>query len=455
MSTTAAADLLDRAHALTRDLGYSDSPTTRGQWDAFDDTVHRLLTNLLGPHGRNIPNRSERRNQLLAAALTYSQPLRDNTLAANLTPRPAKPTGLRRVPHATARGHLPAVNDDGQSMPTLPDPDLPSATDPHPLARLTCTLGALADLLIDASPWVTPSGPGDLADATARVLSVAAVAGRHTLSVGNLDDADRVLAVGRWAERSMQLIGERSSNAAALDRIGATHPDRASDGLNDRLEAARVDWTRAAQAEVGMLIPSVDVLRVIANQGAHLYGLTADVVQQGPSLARSAELLVPDLAKAAQAFRVADQEWAGLTTLTRPTHEFLSESRRLLGVLKTVAAQPSWAGTAELDHGRALNDLVALAGTIAELTAETSTLPNRLLRSHLLFGTVDRLVDPLERLNRRTVRTTVPLGIQDAPDLQARWSEAGTAARAAAHELAARHPRRRGAEVGAVGVVLH
>lgn len=455
MSTTTAADLLDRAHALTRDLRRSDNPLSRGQWEAFDDTIHRLLTNLLGPHGRDIPNRSERRKQLLPAALTYPQPLRDNALAANLAPRSAKPTGLRQVPHATARGHLHAVNEDGQTMPTLPGLDLPSATDPHPLARLTCTLGALADLLVDASPWVPTTGPGDVADATARVLSVAAVASRHTLSVGNLDDADRVLAVGRWAERSMHLIGERSANTAALDHIGATHPDRASSGLNDRLEAARVDWTHAAQVEVGMLIPSVDVLRVIAHQGAHLYGLTAEVVQQDPSLARNAQVIVLDLAQAAQAFRSADQEWAGLTTLTHPTHEFLSESRRLLGVLKTVAAPTNPGGTVEVDPERTLNDLVVLAGTIAEVTAETSTLPNRLLRSHLLFGTPDRLVDPLERLNHRRAKKAVALGIHDAPGLQTRWSAAGDAARAAANELAARHPGHRGPEFTAMGFVLH
>ena len=454
MSTTTAADLLDRAHALTRDLRRSEDTLTRGQWDAFDDTVHRLLTNLLGPHGRNIPHRSERRNQLLAAALTYPQPLRDNTIAANLAPRAGRPASLRLVPKTAARSHLHAANDHGQPMPTLPDLDLPSATDPHPLARLTCTLGALADLLVDASPWVVTSGRGDLADATTRVLSVAAVAGRHTLSVGNLDDADRVLAVGRWAERSMHLIGERSASTATLDRVGATLPDRASDGINDRLEAARVDWTHAAQAEVGMLIPSVDVLRVIANQGAHLYGLTAEMMRKDPDLARETELVMPDLAHAARAFRAADQEWAGLTTLTRPTHEFLSESRRLLSVLKAVATPPNLAETAEQDHSRTLNDLVALAITTAELAAETSNLPNRLLRSHLLFGTPDRLLDPLERLNLRTAKRAVPLGIQDAPDLQPRWSEAGIAARAAAHQIAAKHLGRRGPEVAPLGFAL-
>lgn len=435
MSTTTATDLLDRAHALTRDLRRSDSPPTRAQWDAFDDTAHRLMTNLLGPQGRNVPNRSERRNQLLSAALTYPQPLRDNTLAANLAPRAPKPTGFRMIPNATVRGHLHAVGDDGQSMPALPDLDLPSAVDPHPLARLTVTLGALADVLVDAPAWVVATGRGDLADATSRVLSVAAAAARHTLSVGNLDDADRVLAVGRWAERWMHLIGERSANTAALDRIGTTHPNRASDGLNDRLEAARVDWTHAAQAEVGMLIPSVDVLRVIANQGAHLYGLTADVLQQDPSLAREAELVVPDLEQAAQAFRAADREWAGLTTLTRPTHEFLSESRRLLGVLNAVATHTNLAGAAELDRQRTLDDLVTLTSTIAELAAETSNLPHRLLRSHLLFGSHDRLLDPLQRLNMRTGRAATSLRAIDTPELPARWTEACLAAAAAARGL--------------------
>ncbi|MEO3936829.1 hypothetical protein V3N99_08735 [Dermatophilaceae bacterium Soc4.6] len=453
MSTTTAADLLDRAHALTRDLRRSDNTPTRGQWDAFDHTVHRLLTNLLGRRGCNIPHRSERRNQLLSAALTYPQPSRGRTTAVNLAPRSARPTGLGLVPETAAGGHLDATNDHGTSTATLPDLDLPSATDPDPLARLTCTLGALADLLVDASPWVVTSGQGDLADATTRVLSVAAVAGRHTLSVGNLDDADRVLAVGQWAERSIRLIGERSATTATLNRVTATLPDRASHGVNDRLETARVDWTNAAQAEVGRLIPSVDVLRVIANQGAHLYGLTAEMVQNGPGLAREAEL-VPDLADAARAFRAADRQWAGLTTLTRPTHEFLSESRRLLDALKAVAAPPTLAATAELDPERTLSDLVALAITTAELAAETSDLPIRLLRSHLLFGPVDRLADPLERLKRRTGTRAVSLGILDAPDLQARWFEAGSASRAAAHQLAVRHPGRRGPDVAPRGFAL-
>lgn len=436
MSTTTAADLLDRAHALTRDLRSDDAPPTASQWDAFDDTIHRVLTNLLGPHGRNIPMRSERRLQLITIAQTYPNPLRDNALAATPVLPPHKPAGFRRPPYAATRSHLHAVIDDEATLPTLPDLNLPSPTDPHPLDRLTCSLGALADMLVDASAQDLTLERGDLADATARVLAVAAVGARHALSVGSLEAGERRLAVGQWAERCLDRLGTRTANAAALDRIAATHPDHASKGLNARLEAARVDWTAAAQAEVGQLIPSVDVLRIFANQGAHLYGLTAHLIRQNPDLARDADALVPPLAQAAVALRAADQEWAGLTTLTRPSHEFLTESRRLLDVLKAVAAQTNSTAPEQLDPGRAMADLVALSGTVADVAAATNGLPDRLLRSHLLFGTADRLLDPLQRLNKRTGLGAIPLSSADAPTLNARWQEAIIAAHTAAQAMA-------------------
>lgn len=156
------------------------------------------------------------------------------------------------------------------------------------------------------------------------------------------------------------------------------------------------------------MIPSVDVLRVFANQGAHLYGVTAHLLRQRPDLASEAEIAEPILANAAGALRAVDQEWAGLTTLTRPSHEFLTESRRLLNVLKAVATQVNSAALEQFDPGRAMTDLVALSGNIADVAKATNGLPDRLLRSHLLFGTADRLLDPLQRLNKRTGLGAIP-----------------------------------------------
>ncbi len=432
MSTTTAADLINRSHALVRDLRRSGPPPTRQEWDAFDDTIHRLLTNLLGPHGRNIPMRSERRAQLIQTLQTYPAPLRDSALAATPTLRTLRPVASPDASAAAIRRRLHAVRDDDLSVPAVPDLDLPSATDQRPTARLTCTLGALADLLVDAPHHALTTDRGDLADATARVLTVAAVAARHALSVGDLDHGDRALAVGRWAEHCLDRLGQRSVTSAALDRVAATHPDRGATGINDRLEAARTDWTAVAQAEVGKVIPSVDVLRVIANQGSHLYGLTAHLLQDHRDLVSDSDAVTPQLAKAAQALRVADQEWAGLTTLSPPSHEFLTESRRLLAVLNEVGAQANSAPSESLDRQRAMSDLVALGGTIADLTAATRNLPRQLRRSGLLSAPPARALDPLQRLNHRSGQGAAPLSNNAAPDLQTRWSEAALATAAAA-----------------------
>lgn len=440
MSTTSAADLLDRAHVLTRDLRRGDTTPSRAQWDAFDDTVHRLMTNLLGPHGRNIPVRSEQRVQLVAIAKTYPTPLRDNELSTGLAPRVGRPAAFREIAHAQRRAHLRLVAQDDSAVPTLPEVDLPSATDPHPMARLTCTLGALADLLHDAPP-LGPSAQRDMADATARILSVASVAARHTLTgcriqdAASLEDAARILEVAVWAERSIDRLGSRSLDAASLEHIGATIADRSSDALNDRLEVARTDWSAAARAEVGLLIPSVDVMRVIANQSAHLYGVTAQLLRQDPDLAKMSNGVVPRLSWAAEAFRAADQEWVGITALSRPSNEFLSEARSLLSVINEVARHNPTAALESFDGRRAFRDLVSLSSTIADLAAATRDLPGQLARSHLLFGSRDKLADSTRRLNIRPSKRAIPLSLEDTIGLQARWGEACLTAGSVAHEL--------------------
>lgn len=445
MSTTTVTDLLDRAHLLARDLRRGDSPTTRNQWDAFDDTVHRLTTSLLGPGGRNIPVRSEQRIQLLTAAKTYPTPLRDHASLTAGSPRTVRPLSYRPGPYAPRNAHLRLVTQDAVAVPTLPDLDLPTATDPHPMARLTCTLGALADLLHGRSPLDPVSPRSDVADATSRVLAVAAVAARHTLTqwrihdAASLEDAAHILEVAVWAERSIDRLGPRPVHAAVLDLVSATTADRGSLALNDRLEAARADWEAAARAEVGALIPSVDVLRVIANQAAHLYGVTAQLLEQDPALDTASSTVVSRLAWAAEAFQAADREWAGITTLARPGHEFLSQSRNLLSVLTEVARHDPNVTLDGLDGSRALRDLVDLAATITELASATRDLPSQLARSHLIFGIPDKLTDPTQRLTMRPSKRAIPLSIQDTPVLQARWGEACVTAASAARDLVGMH----------------
>jgi hypothetical protein len=112
------------------------------------------------------------------------------------------------------------------------------------------------------------------------VLSLAAVAARHSIAHRPLENADRPLTVGRYAERVIDTLRTVALEPVSLSRLAsvAAHPQPTT--LNDRLEAALDAWQRAARQELDRAIPSVDVLRQIANQAAHLCdtraSLTAD-----------------------------------------------------------------------------------------------------------------------------------------------------------------------------------
>jgi hypothetical protein len=80
-------------------------------------------------------------------------------------------------------------------------PANPAST--HPLAKASCALGVMADVIREGrlnGPAVLHHD-GEVAGAPAHVLSLAAVAARHTIGHGGFDDAIRPVLVGRYAER--------------------------------------------------------------------------------------------------------------------------------------------------------------------------------------------------------------------------------------------------------------
>lgn len=198
-------------------------------------------------------------------------------------------------------------------------------TYPHPLSRVACHLGVLADLVHDArttGPEILRSN-GQIAGAARHVLSLAAVAARHTLARGEIEGAARPLLVGQYTERVVDSLREVGLHPGSLNRLASTHPVTQRITLNDRLEAALHRLGTSGRDETNRTIPSVHVLRQTANQGADLRDVRA-LLEADPEGETAQALRQNDAALAA-----GGRAWGTLTTLTPPSHEFVTASRDL------------------------------------------------------------------------------------------------------------------------------
>jgi hypothetical protein len=427
MSTTTALDLLERADLLIRQLRSADTPTTTTQWETFDNTVYRLLLELVGIDTQHVRTADRSWRALDLAIRSYPQPLRP-PVDAHLSPAQAAryQEGSRHALLGRIRaGHLDALKDgdthviQSRDIDTRPDLRPADPADPHPLAKVSCTLGAMADLVHDARIH----GPafldrqGEAAGAVMHVLSLAAVAARHTLAHRPLDAADRPLTVGRYAERVIDTLRTVALEPVSLNRLAsvAAHPRPTT--LNDRLEAALDNWQCSAREELNRAIPSIEVVRQIANQGVHVCGIRAKLQADahGDEASR--------LHAAAQALAQGDRAWARLTTLTRPSHEFVIASRELYESLGTIGRAIA-VTVGRLDADRTAHDLDRGLANIADLMALTQSFPDRLLAADLLRGPAKALRTTDDRLHHRTHGRFVPVRRGDVPELTASWQQA-------------------------------
>ena len=461
MSTTTAADLVSRADLLVRELRNSLHPVSLAEWERFDVTAYRLLHQLVGP-GRVDDERTAVRAhaQLVRVLQSYPAPLRPPVGATSYSTRQAAQfLGLHRegVLHRIHRGDLPATTDGrsygiaATNLDRRTDLGPADPTDPHPLSRLSCTFGALADLLVADRDREVSMLHDDVQVAAlmAHVLTLTAVAARHTMGHCRVTDADRPLRMAQFAERAVDALGTPGS-LHGLDRITSTAPPDNPTTLNERLEAALRAWANAGRDELNRTVPSTEVLRNIANQGRHIYAVTDRLLHAPGQLLATrhdqSSQVSGALCEASEALRHADDQWARVTTAMRPSHDYVATTRDLFAILREIGDLDltlSGPDTSEpaLNNAQALADLNIASRDLAQLIHEARHLPDVLIRSELLFSSNRTLKPTVERLTDRARGRYVAVDVTDQPNLAPMAHQAATQSLHASEVLHARLAR--------------
>jgi hypothetical protein len=459
VSTTTVGDLLDRAEILTRSVrdsaGVADAEISSDQWRSFDATTFRLLHELVGPERTGAHAQIVSHTALSRVLDDYPSPMAAPNPETTFNARQvARHLGISRsaVVAEIRRSHLSATIDNGRY--SIKATDLPSITgvrpaDPastHPLDRLSCTLGVLADLVV-AERSRTTNIPGfdplrddaQIAPVIARVLAIAVVTARHGLAHIPLQDADRPLAIARYAEHSLDALGnvERPSE---LNRVASFAPPSSPRGPNEELEAALRLWASHARKELARTVPSTEVLRDIANQARHVYAVSARLI--GASVAagqlseEAAKALHAELREPAGVMHRLQQQWEAVTTATRPSHEYVTATTTLHASLSAIERESLLPidqinADKRLDMGRALADLRYAATDLVDLTHTGAQLPEPLIRSELLFAPARILPSTMERLHARNHGRYVAIQLKEGQTLIEAAQEGSSAARQA------------------------
>lgn len=428
MSTTSALDLLERADLLTRELRSAVDATTVAQWETFDTTVHRLLLELVGIGYRYVRYDDPVGRALRKAIESYPVPLRPPA-GEQLTIAGASrylDTSAAAVARKVRRGQLHSVPVDGidlidtQELDQRPDIRPADPTDAHPMAKLSCTLGAMADMVRharDAGVDVLAED-GEVAGVALHVLSLTAVTARYAIQTGDLVDAVRPVLVGSYAQRVMGTLRDVAVHPVSLGQLTSVAVAAKPKTSNERLEAAIYNWSAAAKREVGRPIPSASALRQIADRGAHLSEVRAQL-----EVDANGEAAI-QFRRSATALARATKAWGSLTSLTRPDYEFVAASHELNAALKSLQGQivdrsPSVNRAAVVVH---LDRGIAAVDGFMSLTRSH---PNRLLAAGILRGPARGLKPTAERLRDRAQGNFIPATLADVPELQAKWRAAG------------------------------
>ncbi|WP_347351222.1 helix-turn-helix domain-containing protein [Intrasporangium sp.] len=485
-TATTISDLLERAHHLTGLVLECRDPVPTALWESFDQTLYRFLVETLyrRPVGPGLVEHEAL--PLYHAVKAYPTPLAVSPGTHELTlTEAARLTGIpRRTIHDRILcGQIPATRTrDGWQIPhrsldLRSDVQPADPADPHPLARLAITLGALTDLLYahQHDPDKPDLGTGPVTRLARDILALTDSVARHTLTLIEPDGLPRALAIARHAATSAARLAHGTDQPipyAALPPPARHRAPGAPTGPTGRwapaslpglLDRAVTDWVRACRAELAVSVPSIEVIRNLTSQSVHVYaGLDALLAATtpspdagGPQPAPSRPVAEVDasiraqLRAAAHDLQGAVAAWGPATTMVRPSLAYIEAAQQVHATLEQVIARAPDLGRLGLAHQRerALDSLTAACHDLAALTRQISPLPARLLDAGILFGHARSLEATTDRLRARITGRLVPLHHSDLPDLEQAILTAETAAAAIAHDLpqhitARRHPTR-------------
>ncbi|MEP7370526.1 MAG: hypothetical protein ABI662_12775 [Dermatophilaceae bacterium] len=453
MSTTTVGDLVDRAETLTRQLRINKDQITGAQWRCMDATVYRLLAELNGPERTRAQREIVNHAAVTRVVDGYPSPLASPGSETTYTAKQAAShLGVSRatIVGNIRRSQLPATYDGRRY--SIKAADLSPTTqvqqaDPasaHPLDRLACTLGVLADLVAAERSRLAPTpGFDPLRDDTqvtpvmGRVLAVTLVAARHTLVNIALQDADRPLAIARYATSALDALGD-VNRPSSLNQVASFAPPLSPSGPNEELEAALRGWATQARNELAMTVPSTKVLRDITNQARHLYAVSARLAAASATAGHLPEhettVIHSELREAAEVMNTLQQQWKAVTTATRPGHEYVTATTTLHASLSAIERDCLSTGhhvdaTKRVDVNQALTDLRYAATDLVALTHTAAQLPEPLIRSGLLFAPARILPSTMERLRDRNQGRYVAIQLEEGAELIDAAQEGSRAAR--------------------------
>src|ERR1035437_3763667 len=444
---------MDRAETLARFLRIDPAQITAGQWRSFDSTTYRLVAELHGPERTGTPAQVHYRASVTSIVNGYPSPLVTPGSETTYNARQAaRHLGVKdsAILRDIRRSRLPATYDGRRysikatALARAPDaqPAAPAST--HTLDRLSCTLGALADMVVAERSRATHT-PGfdplrddtQVAPVMARVLAMTLVAARHTLVNIPLQEADRPLLIARYAAHALDDVGD-VDRPSGLTQVASFSPPARPRGSNEQLEAALRSWATHARSELARTVPSTEVLRDIANQARHLYSvsiaLATDSFTAGNLSGPNAERVHVELRAAAEVMHAVQQQWETVTTATRPSREYVTATT-ILHTHLTAIERENLSPSSQIESARRVNvdqalaDLRYAATDLVELTHTAALLPEPLIRAALLFAPARILPATLERMHDRNHGRYVPIQLTEGAELIDAAQQGSSAAR--------------------------
>lgn len=257
-------------------------------------------------------------------------------------------------------------------------------------------------------------------DATARVMTWLAVAGRYTLRHGPIENGDRPLAVAQYADRSIDTLGGTAPSSAGPDALAARISTTGS-GLSEQLDSRLHRWASAAREELKRTVPCTQVMANIASLGTLMMATTHRLHTLSPST-RAEELvaMTSDLRGAADALKEAEATWKRVTTLQPQGRAFGAASFELFDTLRKVVAAPAEHETQKglgLEVNESLRSLERGARDLARFVGQSHDATRACLNSELLFSPARGQDQSAEHLRSRIRGGYIPVASDAANHL--------------------------------------